>query len=68
MKDKLRGQIRHLLGMLGSIVAISYVPETNQEVFSLQWEFGVGIIFILGAMFDSWRTKKNKDEGVEEEE
>lgn len=56
LNGRIRGQLRHLMQAIGIFIVL-YLPETKQDIFSLQWEAGVGVAFIMLALIDSWRTK-----------
>ena len=60
MNDTLRGQLRHLLSLVGAIL-ILYMPETKQEVFSLSWELLSGVAMVVAVMIDSWWTKRKTE-------
>lgn len=61
MFEKIRGQLRHILGLVGAIIAAKYVNEGGLEVFNLQWELVIAFIMMVGPMVDSWLSKKGKD-------
>lgn len=63
MFEKIRGQLRHILSLLGAIIATKYIGAEGVEEFTLKWELFIAVVMIIGPMIDSWVTKKEKNEG-----